>query len=50
MNRHILFSAMVIAALAFAACSADDNISGITPSRNRVGYSAWHTQVSYTPR
>lgn len=43
MKIRIAFLTAIIA-LALTACKHET----ITPSQNRVGYSAWRTQVSYT--
>lgn len=46
----VLVATLAWGASLFTACSwdSDDNRGGITPSQSRVGYSAWHTQDSYT--
>lgn len=47
---RVLAATLVCGASLFTACSVanDDNAAGVTPVQSRVGYSAWHTQVSYT--
>lgn len=47
---RVLAATLVCSASLFTACSVanDDNAAGVTPVQSRVGYSAWHTQVSYT--
>lgn len=45
MKKAILILAAVVA-MTLAACTSEQE--SVTPSRNRVGYSAWRTQVSYT--
>ncbi len=44
MKRLLSTFLITLLALLLTACKQEH----ITPSQNRVGYSAWHTQVSYT--
>lgn len=46
----VLVATLVCSASLFTACSSANggSATGITPLQIHVGYSAWHTQVSYT--
>ena len=53
MHRVLAAILTICGVIAFIAYANDDNASivtekSITPSKSRVGYSSWNTQVSYT--
>lgn len=44
--KKVSFILTILLVWVFSACAQQKN--NVTPSQNRVGYSAWETQVSYT--